>query len=134
MTTGLVTSSQTMLKDCRAEAISGTRSGNLFGYCGLRDPAKGMTYMHEAYIEKQETRFRTLVRAAGGETMYRIAVKTQRRIAVPDNDFHSVRGSILSAEKVRLKPTPDFHHCDKAPASGSGRTGIALGPMDFGFF
>lgn len=29
--------------------------------------------MHEAYIAKQETRFRTLVCAAGGETTYCIA-------------------------------------------------------------
>lgn len=90
--------------------------------------------MHEAYIAKQETRFWTLARAAGDETMYRIAVKTQKRITIPENDIDSIQGSILSAEKVSLKPTPTSHPCDKAPASGSGKTGIAVGLMDFGFF
>lgn len=90
--------------------------------------------MHEAYIAKQETRFRTLARAAGGETMYRIAVKTQKHITIPENDIDSIQGSILSAEKVSMKPTTTSHPCDKAPASSSGKTGMAVGPMDFGFF
>lgn len=65
---------QTVLEGFRERLISGSRGGSLLGAIGLRDPARRMTYMHEADIARQETKYSTLVRAAGGEIAHLICL------------------------------------------------------------